>query len=168
MNTTLNQVPLSLWKLRFLTFIAVGLVIMGLICNIIFYSEFGEGFSSFAYAIIGILLDLAKIAVIGLFVIFVIDFEENLLEVTLCGGVWILLSILSLGAAYGFLSQINEKYEATRLKQSRVFAQHEAAVKMAQTKVEQHSKFASIDVVVLERKKNQLTANLLKIGLQSA
>uniref|UniRef100_UPI0033657957 hypothetical protein n=1 Tax=Candidatus Albibeggiatoa sp. nov. BB20 TaxID=3162723 RepID=UPI0033657957 len=85
MNTTASlpnsviQLPaltISKWRLRFLTFIATGLVVMGILCNIIFYSEFGQGFSSLVYAIIGLLLDLSKIAIIGLFVIFLADFEK--------------------------------------------------------------------------------------------
>lgn len=169
MNTTASlpnsviQLPaltISKWRLRFLTFIATGLVVMGILCNIIFYSEFGQGFSSLVYAIIGLLLDLSKIAIIGLFVIFLADFEKNLAEVTICSLTWFILSLLSFGAAYGFLSQVNERYEADRLKESNIYARHEAAVQTAQNKLDSLSRYAAIDVQVLESQKKTLENNL--------
>ena len=150
----------SRWRLRYLSFIAAGLVIMGILCNVIFYSEFGQGFSSLVYAVIGLLLDLTKIAIIGLFVIFVADFEKNIIEVTICAVVWFILSLLSFGAAYGFLSQVNEKYEADRLKQSNIYAQHENAVKMAQNQLDGLAQYASVNPQSLEAQRSALQASL--------
>ncbi|HIE00262.1 MAG TPA: hypothetical protein EYP59_08240 [Thiotrichaceae bacterium] len=147
---------ISKWRLRFLTLVAVGLVVMGILCNIIFYSEFGQGFSSLVYAIIGLLFDLSKVIIIGLFVIFLADFEKNLAEVTICIMTWFVLSLLSFGAAYGFLSQVNEKYEATRLKESNIYARHEAAVQTAQNKLDSLSQYAAIEIQALESQKKTL------------
>lgn len=150
----------SKWRLRYLSFIATGLVVMGILCNVIFYSEFGQGFSSVVYALIGLLLDLTKIAIIGLFVMFIADFEKNIIEVTICAAVWFVLSLLSFGAAYGFLSQVNERYEAARLKESNIYAQHENAVKVAQEKLDSLAQYASVNPQSLEAQRSTLQTSL--------
>ncbi len=150
----------SKWRLRYLSFIATGLVIMGILCNVIFYSEFGQGFSSLVYASIGLLLDLAKITIIGLFVMFIADFEKNIIEVVICAAVWFVLSLLSFGAAYGFLSQVNERYEATRLKESNIYVQHENAVKVAQERLDSLAQYASVNSQSLEAQRSTLQASL--------
>lgn len=154
------QIPLSKWWLHYLSFIATGLVVMGILCNINFYSEFGQGSSSLVYAIIGLFLDLAKIAVIRLFVIFLADFERNATEITTCAVAWFVLSLLSFGAAYGFLSQINEQYEITRLKASNIYTQHEEAVKTAQQKLDELAQYASVNPLLLETRRAQLQTSL--------
>ena len=151
---------ISKWRLRYLSFIATGLVVMGILCNVIFYSEFGQGFSSLVYASIGLLLDLAKITIIGLFVMFIADFEKNIIETTICAAVWFVLSLLSFGAAYGFLSQVNERYEATRLKESNIYVQHENAVKVAQEKLDSLAQYASVNSQSLEAQRSALQADL--------
>jgi hypothetical protein len=95
----------------------------------IFYSAFGNGASSVLYAIIGLLLDSAKVVFIGLLAYFIRDADRYFTAIVVCMIFWLALSILSLLASIGFLSQINEEYEAERLKDSAIYAQHQAAVK---------------------------------------
>jgi hypothetical protein len=63
------------------------------------------------------------------------DFERQIPETTSSAGMWLVLSILSLFAGYGFLSQINEQYEAMRLKDSDIYAQAKQEVQDAQQKL---------------------------------
>jgi len=167
LSTAINPInsinPISKWRLRYLGLIATGLVIMGILCNVIFYSEFGQGLSSVVYASIGLLLDLTKIAIIGLFVMFVADFEKNLIETTICVITWFVLSLLSFGAAYGFLSQVNERYEVERLRAaSTIYAQHENAVKTAQQKLDGLSQYASLNPQSLESQRATLALSLVQ------
>ncbi len=124
---------------------AYGIFGIGIVCNVIFYSNFGSGFSSLVYAIIGVLFDLAKVVCIVLVVYFVRDFERYLTETSIFAMMWFVLSLLSLAAAYGFLSQLNEKYEAMRLKDSAIYAQHKLAVDNAQAKLDKLAQYAHVD-----------------------
>ena len=144
------------WNLRFISLIAYGLLGMGIWCNMIFYSTFGGG-SSVIYAMIGLLLDLAKIAFVGLIVHFLRDVEQYLAETAFCVMLWLLLSLLSLAAAYGFLSQINERYEAERLKASAIYAQHKAAVDNAQAKLDELAQYALPDTAAITAQIGSLT-----------
>jgi len=161
-NIPTFSMPISKWKLRYLNFIATGLVVMGILCNVIFYSEFGQGFSSVVYATIGLLLDLTKIAIIGLFVMFIGDFERNLIETTICVITWFVLSVLSFGAAYGFLSQVNERYEVERLRASNIYTQHEDAVQIAQQKLDGLSQYASVNPQSLESQRATLALSIVQ------
>jgi hypothetical protein len=140
---------MSKWNLRAISLVAYGCFGIGIICNMTFYSEFGNGFSGLIYASIGLLFDLAKVMCIVIFVYFVQDFERNLFETTICGIMWFVLSVLSLAAAYGFLSQLNEKYEAMRLKESTIYAQHQLAVESAQAKLDELAQYANINTTAL-------------------
>jgi len=161
-NIPTFSIPISKWRLRYLSFIAMGLVVMGILCNVIFYSEFGQGFSSVVYALIGLLLDLTKIAIIGLFVMFIGDFEKNIIETTVCVVVWFVLSLLSFGAAYGFLSQVNERYEVDRLRASNIYTQHEDAIQMAQQKLDGLSQYASVNLQGLESQRAALALSIVQ------
>jgi hypothetical protein len=140
---------MSNWNIRLISIVAYGFFGMGIICNMIFYSGFGNGLSSVVYAILGILFDLAKVACIVSFVYFVRDFERNLTETTICAIAWFVLSVLSLAAAYGFFSQINEIYEAMRLKDSAIYVQHKQAVDNAQAKLDKLAQYAEVDTAAL-------------------
>ncbi len=150
---------------RYINLLVILLVTMGIVCNVIFYSSFGTGFSSIVYAIIGMLLDLSKIVTIGLFVLFLTDFERYVVQVVLCAVSWFVLSLLSLGAAYGFLSQVNEQFEQKRLIASNVYQAHQGAVDSAQLKVDSLSNFASLDLNGL---KSELSAEKTQVGAWQA
>jgi hypothetical protein len=140
---------MSKWNLRFISLVAYAVFSVGIICNMIFYSGFGHGFSSVIYAFVGILFDLAKVACIVSFVYFVRDFERNMTGTTICAIMWFVLSVLSLAAAYGFFSEINEKYEAMRLKESAIYAQHIKAVDNAQAKLNNLAQYADVDTAAI-------------------
>ena len=140
---------MSKWELRFFSLIAYGLIGMSIVSNLMFYHEFDSGISSLLYVMIGLLFDLAKFAFIGLFVYFVRDFERHIPETTICVGTWLILSVISLFARYGFLSQINDQYEAPRLKESAIYAQHQLAVDSAQAKLDNWAKYANLDTADL-------------------
>jgi hypothetical protein len=140
---------MSKWNIRFISLVAYGFFGMGILCNMIFYSDFGNGFSSLVYAIIGLLLDLAKVASIVSFVYFVRDFEQHIIETTICAIMWFILSLLSLAAAYGFFSQLNETYEAMRLKDSAIYAQHKQAVDNAQAKLDELGQYANVNTAAI-------------------
>jgi hypothetical protein len=140
---------MSKWSIRFLSLVAYGAFSVGLLCNVIFYSGFGNGFSAVVYAFVGLLFDLGKVMSIVSFVYFVRDFEQHLTETTICAIMWLVLSVLSLAAAYGFFSQINEKYEAMRLKDSAIYAQHQQAVDTAQAKLDNLAQYANVDTAAI-------------------
>jgi hypothetical protein len=106
----------SIWHLRFISTVAYSLLAVGMLCNMIFYSAFGSGATSLLYAIIGLLLDSAKIAFIGLLAYLIRDADRYYAAIVVSMIFWFALSVLSLLASIGFLSQINEEYEAARLK----------------------------------------------------
>jgi hypothetical protein len=137
------------WGRRLISLIAYGCFSIGILCNIIFYSGFGNGFSALVYAITGLLFDLAKVASIALFVYLVRDFERHMTATTICAIMWFVLSLLSLAAAYGFFSQINETYEAKRLKNSAIYAQHKQAVDNAQAKLDKLAQYANVDTAAI-------------------
>jgi hypothetical protein len=137
------------WRLRLISLVAYGVFGIGVLCNLIFYSNFGSGFSSLVYAIIGVLFDLAKVVCIVLVVYFARDFERYLTETSIFAMMWLVLSLLSLAAAYGFFSQLNEKYEAMRLKDSAIYAQHKLAVDNAQAKLDSLAQYANVDTAAL-------------------
>lgn len=139
-NENQNDTRITPVQKLFITFLARGLIIMSVICNVLFYKDFGV-----AYGIFGMLLDLSKIAVIIAFVIFSGDIQRNIVEVTGCLIAWVILTIISLGAAYGFLAQINENFEQKRLKSSRIYESHQQAVATAQQRVDSLSQYASLD-----------------------
>ncbi len=154
------QIAITLWQLRFVTIVAVCLVITGIWFNATFYSEVGQGSSAFGYAFMGILLDLTKIIVLGAFVKFSIDTERYLTEIILCISTWSVLSLLSLAAAYGFLSQVNEKYESEKLKASAVYAQHESAIKNATQEVQRLAQHSGINAPIVQAKIDQFRIEL--------
>jgi hypothetical protein len=141
LRTLQNQIDSAL--------VAYGIFCIGILCNLVFYSDFGNGFSSLVYAIIGLLFDLSKVASIVLFVYFVRVFERNLTATTICAMVRFVLSLLSLAAAYGFFSQLNETYEAMRLKDSAIYAQHKQAVDNAQAKLDSLAQYAHVDTAAI-------------------
>ena len=143
-NGTMNQ-----WNFRFISAVAYGFLGVGLLCNLIFYSSFSSGGSSILYATIGLLLDFAKIAFIVIFAYLIRDVDRNFLLVAACVIVWLVLSFLSLLASYGFLSQINERYEAARLKDSAIYAQHQTAVENAQAKLDNLADYAQLDTAAI-------------------
>jgi hypothetical protein len=140
---------MSKWNLRLISLVAYGIFGIGIVCNMTFYSGFGNGSSSLIYAMIGLLFDLAKVLSIVAFVYFVRDFESHITETTICGIMWLVLSVLSLAAAYGFFSEINEKYEAMRLKESAIYAQHKQAVDNAQAKLDNLAQYANVDTAAI-------------------
>ena len=96
-------------SLIFLSLILGG---MRLFCNAYFYGSFGsaDDFSG-SYAIIGLAFDLAKFALVPVGVYFFVRAQN--LEASLAGGAWTILTLISLVAAFGFLSLKNSEYEAT-------------------------------------------------------
>jgi hypothetical protein len=62
---------------------------------------------------------------------------------------WLVLSLLSLAAAYGFFFQVNETYEAMRLKDSAIYAQHIKAVDNAQAKLDNLAQYAHVDTAAI-------------------
>jgi hypothetical protein len=52
---------MSKWNLRSISLVAYGIFGIGIVCNMTFYSGFGNGSSSLIYAIISLLFDLAKV-----------------------------------------------------------------------------------------------------------
>jgi hypothetical protein len=75
--------------------------------------------------------------------------ENHITETTICAMMWFVLSVLSLAAAYGFFSQINETYEAMRLKDSAIYAQHKQAVDNAQAKLDNLAQYAHVDTAAI-------------------
>jgi hypothetical protein len=140
---------MSKWNLRAISLVAYGIFGIGIVCNMTFYSGFGNGASSLIYAMLGLLFDLAKVLSIVAFVYFVRDFESHITETTICGIMWLVLSILSLAAAYGFFSEINEKYEAMRLKESAIYTQYKQAVDNAQAKLDNLAQYANVDTAAI-------------------
>jgi hypothetical protein len=140
---------MSKWNLRAISLVAYGIFGIGIVCNMTFYSGFGNGSSSLIYAMFGLLFDLAKVLSIVAFVYFVRDFEAYITETTICGIMWLVLSILSLAAAYGFFSEINEKYEAMRLKESAIYARYKQAVDNAQAKLDNLAQYANVDTAAI-------------------
>jgi len=59
--------------------------------------------------------------------------------------------VLSLLASYGFLSQINERYEAERLKDRAIYAQHQTAVENAPAKLDSLTDYAERDMAAITR-----------------
>ena len=147
-SATLNN-GINKWIFRFISAVAYGFLAIGLLCNLIFYSTFGSGGSSIVYATIGLLLDFAKIAFIGLFAYVIRDVDRYLFLAAACILFWLVLSVLSLLASYGFLSQINEQYEAARLKDSAIYAQHQTAVENAQAKLDSLTDYAQLDTAAI-------------------
>lgn len=133
-------------SLRFISLVAYSVIGLGVLCNMIFYSTFGSGASSVIYALIGLLFDLAKIAFVGLFVYFIQRDDDQYFSIgAVCVVMWLALSALSLLASYGFLSQINEQYEMARLKETAIYAEHQAAAENAQAKVNRLAQYAKVD-----------------------
>jgi hypothetical protein len=143
--TTLQQLGLSQWDLRFITAVAYSFLAVSLLCNLIFYSAFGIGGSTLLYAIIGLLFDLAKVIFIALFASLLRDVDRYYPYIVGCVIIWFALAVLSLLASIGFLSQINEQYEAARLKDSAIYRQREQAVENAQAKLEELADYAQLD-----------------------
>jgi hypothetical protein len=56
----------SIWDIRFITAIAFGFLAISMICNVVFYSAFGNGGHSLLYAIIGLFFDFGKVGLIAL------------------------------------------------------------------------------------------------------
>lgn len=125
-----------------LIFLSLVLGGMGLFCNAYFYGSFG-GANDFSgsYAIIGLAFDLAKFALVPVGVFFFMRAQN--LEASLAGGAWTILTLISLVAAFGFLSLKNSEYEATALTQSTAFESAKSQVESANAKVESLSKFAN-------------------------
>jgi hypothetical protein len=140
---------MSKWSIRIISLVAYGVFSVGILCNMIFYSGFGNGLSAVIYASLGLLFDLAKVMSIVSFVYFVRDFEQHITEATICAMMWLVLSLLSLAAAYGFFSQINEIYEAMRLKDSAIYTQHKQAVDNAQAKLDNLAQYANVDTAAI-------------------
>jgi len=125
-----------------LIFLSLVLGGMGLFCNAYFYGSFGSvnDFSG-SYALIGLAFDLAKFALVPVGVYFFA--RAQILEASLAGGAWLVLTIISLVAAFGFLSLKNSEYEAAALAQSTAFESAKAQVESANAKVEALSKYAN-------------------------
>ena len=134
------------WVLRFFGFVAYGLLGMGMICNMTFYSGFGTGFSSVTYTMVGLWLDLGKVASILALVYFIRrDLDRYFVQASVCAVFLFLLSVLSLGAGYGFLSEINEALEAKRLKESAIYEMHLNAVQEARAQLDNLAQYATVD-----------------------
>jgi hypothetical protein len=95
---------MSKWSLRVISLVAYGIFGIGILCNMIFYSGFGNGFSTVVYAFIGVLFDLAKVISIVAFVYLVRDERKpyhrdnhlchdvvGIITAVAGGGVWFLL-----------------------------------------------------------------------------
>ena len=128
-----------------LTFLMLGLAIMGIACNIQFYSSVSDGIGSFFYGSIGFLFDVSKLTLVVLMVFFYYRNETNHALASFAG--WLVLSVLSLVAAYGFFGVLNQQYEQKQLAQSNIYAINQQNVETANTKVDALSQFANPDVV---------------------
>jgi hypothetical protein len=91
------------------------------------------------------MFDFAKVIFIALFASLLRDVDRYYPYIGGCVIIWFALAVMSLLASIGFLSQINEQYEAARLKDSAIYAQHQQAVENAQAKLEELADYAQLD-----------------------
>ena len=128
-----------------LTFLMFGLAIAGIACNVQFYSSVSDGIGSFFYGTIGFLFDVSKLTLVILMVYFYYQNQINHALASFAG--WIVLSVISLVAAYGFFGVLNQEYEQKQLAQSNIYALNQKNVETANSKVDNLSQYANPDVV---------------------
>lgn len=103
-----------------LHFLAVVLLFIGVACNIVFYTSFATSFFSGAvYTLLGAVFDLIKISLVVLFSFFIFNYMVR--YAIIAGIIWVVLSIISLLAAFGFISNINYDLEKQQIKQSNIY-----------------------------------------------
>jgi hypothetical protein len=150
---------------RVLTFLMFGLAVAGIACNVQFYSSVSDGIGSFFYGTIGLLFDVSKLTLIVLAVYFYYRNSINHALASMAG--WVVLSGISLVAAYGFFGVLNAEYEQKQLAQSNVYAMSKQSVETANAKVESLSQYADADYVRLaeiEKKKLETQRNKILHG----
>ncbi|EDN66164.1 secreted protein [Beggiatoa sp. PS] len=75
---------------------------------------------------------------------------------SLAAGAWIILTAISLVAAYGFFSLQNQRFESKQLKQSALYLQAVSNVEKADAQVSDFSRYASVDVDALKQSHSDL------------
>jgi hypothetical protein len=143
--TTLQQLGLSQWDLRFISAVAYSFLAVSLLCNLIFYSAFGIGGQYAAVCDHRLIVRFAKVIFIALFASLLRDADRYYPYDCRLRDFWFALSVLSLLASIGFLSQINEQYEAARLKDSAIYAQHRTSGRKRASQVEELADYAQLD-----------------------
>jgi hypothetical protein len=144
---------ISVWFLRMLKGLAITLAILGIFCNLMFYSSFGGGGSAIFYAMIGTAFDLTKISIVLVATYFISNIEENLTELSICFISWLILTCFSFMAALGFMSQITEKKENERLQKSIIYENAVERKNQAETEVKKLEKYGLLNA-------NELNAEL--------
>lgn len=150
---------------KVLTFLMFGLAVAGIACNVQFYSSVSDGIGSFFYGTIGFLFDVSKLTLIVLAVYFYYQNAINQALASLAG--WIVLSGISLIAAYGFFGVLNAEFEQKQLAQSNVYALSKQNVESANARVNELSQYADHDYVRLaeiEKKKLEKQRNSILHG----
>jgi len=142
-----------------LLFLTIALLVVSIACNLAFYTSFAvTWFAWLIYLSVGALFDAVKITVIKLGVKF-----KNVTQYTnvvLAAGAWIILTAISLVAAYGFFSLQNQRFESKQLKQSALYQQAVSNAEKADAQVSDFSRYASIDVDSLKQQHSVLQSEL--------
>lgn len=134
-------------------FLATSLAIVGITFNVIFYTVIGGGgIYSVLYSISGLLLDTTKFSLVIGVVAFVA--AGMVFEAIIAGVLFIALTLLSLGAGFGFLSNAIEQDESKNLLSSNIYETHQAAVESANARVETYAKFADSSSAELAEQQN--------------
>ena len=123
-------------------FSAAGLIIISIFCNIAFYSSFADDIvNKNLYRSIGVLFDSSKICIILVASIMLYKLESYIIA-GICYTLWLILSLVSLLAAAGFMSIVNQIYEANQLKNSYQFQALQSSYDAKQDKIESLSGYS--------------------------
>jgi hypothetical protein len=166
MNITSDGFVLRARDLWLISFISSGLIFVGLLTNIAFYSIFGEGVIAIFYGFVGFLLDVSKITVVLLFSVFAFNLHSNYKEVIVCVVLWVLLSSFSYLAGYGVMLNSMESYEGKRLKGSMVYKQHVQQVEELGNQIVKYARYSAIDMLGIRSKMDTLEATLGSLSVK--
>ena len=152
---------MNIIHLRQTTLLFSGLfIVIGMACNAIFYWDFASGMvSGIIYVALGLGFDGFKVLLLPMAFIFFVVLQRPFIAL-FCVFAWACLTAISLIAAYGFFTTVQDSAERQNLIESAHYQMLNQTLQNSREDSERYAPYATIDIALLESQVQQLQADI--------
>ena len=135
-------------------------IIVGMACNAMFYWDFASStLPRIIYVALGLGFDGFKVLLLPMAYLFFVVLRRPFMA-TISVAVWICLTSISLIAAYGFFTTVQDNAERKELVASSYYKMLNQTIANSTEQMERNAQYANIDVPALELQVNTLQAGI--------